>query len=96
MPQLRKWAEKEKEEEYIVLKERSESIAEDKKGMNNDLLRDYFKCQNPSCIYKNLDSTKNTERNKIELALIKSALIDLKNKIQNMSEYEKYIEQPDK
>ena len=64
--------------------------------MNNDLLRDYFKCQNPSCMYKNLDSTKNTERNKIQLALIKSALIDLKNKIQNMSEYEKEIEQPDR
>ena len=96
MPQLKKWAEKEKEEEYIVLKERSESIAEDKKGMSNDLLRDYFKCQNPSCMYKNLDSTKITERNKIQLVLIKSALIDLKNKIQNMSEYEKYIEQPDR
>ena len=47
-------------------------------------------------MFENLYSTKNKERNKIQVNLIKSALTDLKNKIKNMSDNEKRIEQPDK
>ena len=45
-------------------------------------------------MYENLNSTKSTERNKIQVDLIKNALTDLKTKIKNMSKYEKRIEQP--
>ena len=38
---------------------------------------------------KSLNDTKNTERNKIQVDLIKSVLTDLKNRIQNMSGNEK-------
>ena len=46
-------------------------------------------------MYKNLNDTKNTERNKIQLDLIKNALTDLKNRIKNMFENGKIIERPD-
>ena len=96
MPQHEEWTEEEKGEEYIPPKEVSEIIAEEEKGINNDLFRYYFKYQNPRHMYKNLDSTKNIERNKIHVDLIKSALTDLKNKNRKMSKNEKRIEQPDK
>ena len=47
-------------------------------------------------MYEKLNSTKNIERNEIQVGLIKSALTDLKNRIKNMSENGKRIEQPDK
>ena len=47
-------------------------------------------------MYKNLNSTKNTEKNQIQADLIKSALTNSKNQIKNMSENEKRIEQPEK
>ena len=45
---------------------------------------------------ENLNSTKNTERNKIQGNLIENALTCLKNKIKYMSKNEIEIEQPDK
>ena len=45
---------------------------------------------------ENLNSTKNTHRNKIQVNLIESALTDLKNKIKNTSKIENSIEKPDK
>ena len=47
-------------------------------------------------MYGNLNSTKSTERNKIQVNLIKRALTNLKNRTKNMSENEKRIEQPNK
>ena len=59
------------------------NIAEKEKRINNVLLRDYFKYQSPSYMYESLrkkikkkkEIEKITERNKIQVDLIKSALI---------------------
>ena len=64
-------------EEYIAPKERSQIVVEEEKGIKNDLFKDYFKYQNPSYMYENSDSTKNTQRNIIQVDLIKIALTDL-------------------
>ena len=61
-----------------------------KNRINNKLFQDYFKYQGPSQIYKRLNDTKKTERNKIQVNLFKSALTDLKNG--NMSMNEKRID----
>ena len=87
---------KKKEKNRSPPKNRSKIIAEKEKSINSELFREYFKYQNPSYMFENLYSTKNKERNKIQVNLIKSALTDLKNKIKNMSDNEKRIEQPDK
>ena len=42
-----------------------------------------------------MNKSKNTERNIIQVDLIKSRLVDLKNEIKEMSEDEKEIEKPD-
>ena len=42
-----------------------------------------------------MNKSKNTERNIIQVDLIKSRLVDLKNEIEEMSEDEKEIEKPD-
>ena len=84
IPQHEVWTEEEKGKLYTPSKERSEFIAEEE-GINDDSFRDYFKYQNPSHMYKNLNSKKNTERNQIQADLIKSALTDLKNKIKNIN-----------
>ena len=80
---------KKKRKEYILLKGRPEIIAEIGKSINNELFKDYFKYQSPIHMCKSLNDTKNTERNKIQVDLIKSVLTDLKNRIQNMSGNEK-------
>ena len=63
-------------------KNMGENIAEKEKRINNVLLRDYFKYQSPSYMYESLRKKikkkkieKITERNKIQVDLIKSALI---------------------
>ena len=54
-------------------------IAEREKNIDNELFEEYFKYKNPSHMYKVLNETKkNTERNKIQVNLIKSELTDLK------------------
>ena len=73
-----------------------EIIAEKENSIKNELFENYFKYQSPSYMYESLNKTKKTERNKIQVNLIKSALTDLKNRINNISEDEKRIEQPDK
>ena len=58
------------------------------------MFREYFKYQDLSYMLENLNCTKNKERNKIQVNLIKRALTDLKNKIKNMSENKTEFEQP--
>ena len=41
-----------------------------------------------------MESTENTEKNKIQMDLIKSGLVNFKNEIKNMSGNEKRIEKP--
>ena len=88
--------EEEKGEEYILPKDKLEIIAEKENSIKNELFENYFKYQSPSYMYESLNNTKKTERNKIRVNLIKSALTDLKNRINNISEDEKRIEQPGK
>ena len=67
---------KKKEEEYIPPK-KSKIIAEKEKNINGELFKEYFKYQNQKYTYESLKNTKSTERNKIQVNLIKSALTNL-------------------
>ena len=58
------------------------------------MFREYFKYQDPDSILKDLNSTRNTERNNIQVALIRGALTDFNNKINSVSENEIRFEQP--
>ena len=42
-------------------------IVKKDKSISNELFKEYFKYQSPSYMYENLNKTKNTERNKIEV-----------------------------
>ena len=55
-----------KRKKYTPSEERLEIIAEEEEGINNDLFRDYFKYQNPSHMYKNLNSTKTQKKIKVK------------------------------
>ena len=67
----------EKRERLINLKRRS---------INDNLFREYFKY--PDGMLEDSCSTRNTERNDIQVALIRSALINFDNKTNSMSENE--------
>ena len=56
-----------------------------RKSINNNLLREYLKYQDPDSMLKDLNSTRNTERTDIQVALITSALTDFGNKINSVS-----------
>ena len=58
------------------------------------MFREYFKYQDPDNMLKELNNIKNTERNNIQVALIRSTLTDFNNKINSMSENEIRFEQP--
>ena len=58
------------------------------------MFREYIKYQDPDSTLGDLYSTRNTERNDIQVALIRSALTDFNNKINSMSENEIRFEQP--
>ena len=90
--QHEEWTDEEKGEEFIPQEERLKNIVEKEKSINNELFREYFKYQNLCNMLQNLNCSKNTDRNKIQVNLIKSTLSDLKNKIKNMSENEERIE----
>ena len=49
---------------YISPKEKPEIIAEEAKGINNELFKNCFQCQSPCHMYKSLNDTKNVERKK--------------------------------
>ena len=57
-----------------------------RKSINNNLFREYLKYQDPDSMLKDLNSTRNTERTDIQVALITSALTDFGNKINSVSE----------
>ena len=86
MSQHEECAKEEKREQCITPKEILEIISEEEKSINNDLFRYYFKYQNQSYMYENLNNTKSTERNKFQVNWMK---IDLKNRFKNMFEDEK-------
>ena len=67
-----------------------------RRSMNDNLFREYFKYQDPDSMLKDLNNTRNTERNDIQAALIRSALTDFNNRINSISENEIRSEQPNK
>ena len=71
-------------------------IENESKGINYELFKDYFYSSVPSTLAKKLYETKDKKENNELVNVIKSRLIDLKNKIKEMSEDEKKIEKPDK
>ena len=71
-------------------------IENESKGINYELFKDYFYSSVPSTLAKKLYETKDKKENNELVNVIKGRLIDLKNKIKEMSEDEKKIEKPDK
>ena len=55
-------------------------IIADKKHINNEILSNHFKCQNPSFLLKDLISTNQNKNEKLENN-IDNRLIDLRNNI---------------
>ena len=53
-------------------KNRSKIITEKETSPNSELFREYFISQSSSYMYEDLNSTKRTERNKIQVNLIKN------------------------
>ena len=68
-----------------ALSELYKLIIKEEKSINKELFREHFRYQSLTDMLKNLYSTKNTERNKIQEDLVKSGLINLKNEIVKMS-----------
>ena len=63
------------------------------KGVNDELFRKYFQVQDLGGLLEKLKKSKNnTERNEIQIALIKSGLRDLKKETEDMSEQEEKTE----
>ena len=71
-------------------------IENESKGINYELFKDYFYSSVPSTLAKKLYETKDKKENNELVNVIKSWLIDLKNKIKEMSEDEIKTEKPDK
>ena len=65
-----------------------------RRSMNDNLFREYFKYQDPDSMLKDLNNTRNIERNDIQVDLIRNALTDFNNKIKSMYENEIRFEQP--
>ena len=63
------------------------------KGTNDKLVWKYFQVQDLGALLKKLRRLKNT-KNKSQLSLVKSGLIDLKDDIKKMSKYERETEKP--
>ena len=66
-------------------RQRLDEIKKTEQDINNKLFKQYFKYQNPSNMYKELDKTKNTEINQINIEFIKKTLSKLQEDIGNTS-----------
>ena len=81
---------REKDKEFI------ENIENKSKTINYKLFKDYFKFESPTALTEQLYKIKNKNKNNELVNVIKSGMIDLKNKINKMSKDEKEIEKPDR
>ena len=59
-----------------------------RRDINDNLFRKYFRYQDPDNMPENFNSTRNIERNNIQLSSINNALTDFRYKIESMSENE--------
>ena len=66
-------------------RQRFDEVVRDEKNTNSDLFKEHFKYQSPSIMYKAFNETGGTERNKIQIYLIKNGLTVLKKDITNTS-----------
>ena len=71
-------------------------IENESKGINYELFKDYFYSSVPSTLAKKLYETKDKKENNELVNVIKSGIVDLKDKIQKMSKEEIENEKPDK
>ena len=71
-------------------------IDNESKGINYDLFRKYFNFETPSQLTKNLFRVKDRKENNDFVEEINNRWSKLKDEIEEMSENEKTIEQPDK
>ena len=60
-------------------------------GISSELFRECYKYQSPGHMYKNVNSTKTQRKNKNQVDLIKSTLIDLKYKIERCLKMKKEL-----
>ena len=71
-------------------RQRFNEIANGEQDINNDLFKEYFKCQSPSNMYKELDETKNRETNQIKVDFIKKILSKSQKIIDDVPKDEMY------
>ena len=98
-PFKRKYPEDEYEYEdqdgFINFRKLDNLIYTKEREVSNELARNFFLVQDLRSLLRKLNETKNTESTKIQVKLIKSGLVDLKNEIKQMSEDENEIERSD-
>ena len=81
---------RQKDKEFI------ENIDNKSKPINNSLFKEYFKFGSPADLAKQLYKIKNKNKNNELVNVIKSGIIDLRNKINKISKDEQEIEKPDR
>ena len=83
--------ESEEESEKERVKKFLKHIENESKDINYDLFKDYFNFVVPSTLAKKLYEIKSKKKNNKLVNVIKSRLIDLKDKIKEMSEDDKKL-----
>ena len=78
------------------MKELNELIIKKETGINRELFKKYFNFEMPTAMLKALYNLNVRKKNNNLVNVIKSGLSDFKNEIENMSEEEKEIENPNK
>ena len=78
------------------VKELNELIIKKETGINRELFKKYFNFEMPTAMLKALYNLNVRKKNNNLVNVIKSGLSDFKNEIENMSEEEKEIENPNK
>ena len=78
------------------VKELNELIIKKETGINRELSKKYFNFEMPTAVLKALYNLNVRKKNNNLVNVIKSGLSDFKNEIENMSEEEKEIENPNK
>ena len=71
-------------------------IEDESTGINYELFKKHFNFASSTVLRKHLYEIKNKKQNNELVNVIKSGLIDLKDKLKKMSEDEKETEKPDK
>ena len=84
-----------KEQARINLKEFRDSILYKEMGINSELFREYFNLQRPSFMLESLINTDNKKENGLANK-IRSNLKDLEEGLEEITDYQRIIEKPNK